>query len=1294
VKITVKILRFISRHTWWWTVALIILLAILLTAARLLLPALGSYKDELEMQVSQVIGQPVQVHDFEVGWHGYGPRIYLHKVRLLDRGGQKTLFGFDDAYIDVSLPLSIYRHQVALQNLTLSGIELSLVRQPDGAITLGGVALPGAAAPDTGDAVFRWLFSQTRLSIEKSVVHWHDLRQGDFDVTMHDVNLSLGNSGDDHVLTGRVTLPSTLGGGVQVMAKAHGSVNDFRGWTADLYAKGTGLELVQWLVDQPGLGMRMVNGQAEIELWAGWRKDRLDNIKGYLSARKAYLVPDKPVPDQQDVKIVSSLFGEFVWQKNNDGWTLDVDRFKLVMDGLPWEPARVHVAETRAINGDHLEVATNFARVDDLATLLSLSSRLSQEQREMLLTTKPRGELHNAFISLDLNDGELENYFVRGELKELALLPWKKLPGFDGLDLSVNMNKSGGVADVGTRGAYLDLHQLFRDFFPMDEMLGRLAWQRQPNGYKIDLRQLQLANADAAVQLDGNLFLPDDDSSPLVKLLVDIKRGNGEAASRYMPVKVMPEKTVAWLDHAIVSGKVTSGAMLLQGPIKNFPFTDGSGRFEVRFNVSNGILDYHEGWPRIEQIETQVGFVGNSMSIQAVAGKVLGADIKQVDVEIPQLRAHPAVLHLVGRAEGSAGDVVDFLNKSPLQERFGGFTAGAEADGPVQLDLSLTIPFEPGAHVETHGLVSLDHARIDFKHQKVDLSDIVGNVEFSGKGLSAKSVTAKVMGQPANIDIFSEDLARGKVNLVLQAKGKTSYPELAKRLDLFVFPHLEGSSRWQARLEIPHSKEGGVVQPTLKLTSNLRGTRVNLPAPLSKGTKSKRELELYGRFEKDARHWFFDYGNETLTGAFKLEGEQGKTFGEIHFNGSAKLPEKPGIRIGGHLANFDYDQWYPLLANQAQTRQGEKARPPLVNQLDLDIKTAQLFGQTLSTVNVTGEHDKSEWAANVKSDRLTGKVWLPDDLNNGIRMDLEKLYLARAENKDEKSRPIDPTVIPPLDIKSKQSRYGDLGLGKLELVTKRRAGGLRLERLKVDSDILRGTIQGDWTKAGAQHVSRVKADLRILDLGSLLGGLGYVKAVKNGEGVGQFNLTWQGPLLDYDLASLNGTVDFDFNDGSLLEVDPGAGRFFGLLSVSALPRRLKLDFSDFFGKGYAFDYMRGHFDIRDGNAFTKKFNMDGPSASIELTGRVGLAKEDYDQRVKVVPHVTSGLPTLAGILTGSFAPAVIVALIEKLAKPEVDKATGIYYQVTGSWDDPKIVPVDVVKSDEEKKSATGSSKTP
>lgn len=1289
MKVTVKILRFISRHTWWWTVALIVLLAILLTAARLLLPQLGSYKAELEQRVSQVIGQPVQVGDFEVGWHGYGPRFYLHDVRLLDQARDTTLLSFDEAYIDLSLPLTLYRAQVALHNLTLSGIELSLVRQADGRITLGNAQFPEVeSGPGGGDgeALFRWLFRQKGLGIEDSRIYWRDLQQGDVRITMSEVNLFLRNQGTEHRLSGSLTLPSTLGGHLRVMAEAQGSVDDFGAWAVDVYAEGTGLELVQWLVDQPGLGMRMVNGQAELELWAGWRDNRLDHLKGYLFMRDAYLAPDQPVPGlSQDVQLVSSLFGEFVWQNRDHGWTLDVDRLRLVMDKVAWEPARLHVAQSHQEDGSEVKVAASFARVDDVSTLLALSSYLGQEQREILLTTKPRGELRNLYLELQLRDNQIEDYFLRGDLNAFALLPWQKFPGFDGLDVSVNLDQDGGVADFGTPGAYLDLRHLFRDFFAIEHLSGRLAWARRRDGVLMELRALELANADAAVRLDGSVFLPEAEASPVVKLLADIKRGNGEAATHYLPAKIMPEKSVQWLDRAIVSGQVTSGAMVLQGPIRQFPFDDGSGRFEVLFNVSDGILDYQAGWPRVEQIETQVQFLGPGLSIAAVAGKVLEADIRQVDVAIPNLRAKPAVLQLQGRAEGSANDVVDFLNKSPLRQRFGSFTEGAQAAGPTQLDLSLTIPLQADTEVQTRGMVHFADSRVDFTRFDVDLSAVSGRVEFSGDGLKAKSLSAQVLGQPASIDIFSETLARDKTKLVFAALGETDYAALQQRLDLFVFDHLEGASRWQGRLEIPHSRDGGVSQPTLKVTSDLTGTRVKLPPPLQKQPGSPRALEVFARFDDQARHWFFDYGVETLTGSFLLQGEAGLNRGELHFNGDAQLPDAPGLRIAGRLAHFAYDDWQVLLEQRgtagAEAAQGAAESP--VRQLDLHIHTAALFGQTLSEVKLQAQHDQSQWTADIDSDHLAGRVWLPDNPNHVVKMELDRLHITKPPRDDDGgaagAAAIDPATLPPLIINSQQTRYAGLDLGQAELVTRRRPGGLTLERLKLDSEIVNGTLQGSWTETQGHH-SAVNAELRIDDLGALLTGLGYARTIKNGAGTGQLALSWDGPLLDYDLATLAGEVSFAFEDGSVLEVEPGAGRFFGLLSISALPRRLKLDFSDFFGKGFAFDYLRGRFDIRAGNAYTENFAMDGPAAKIELNGRVGLLDEDYDQRVKVVPHISSGLPTLAGILTGSLAPAVVVALLEKLTRPE--EAAGIYYQVTGSWKDPKIEPVDVVAAQE------------
>ncbi len=1281
MKRTFKIVRILSRHTWWWTAGFIVLLALALSAARLLLPQLEHYKSDLELEISQVIGQPVSVAEFEIGWHGYGPRLFLHDVRLLDRSGDQVLFGFDLAHVDVSLPLSLYRWQVTLRDLTLEGIELSLQRQPDGSVSLVGLELPQATASQAeqkDDAVLRWLLRQKYLAIEKSVIHWRDLMQGDYAFTMNDVSLKLSNEADQHFLSGQVRLPTSLGGRVKVMAGAQGTIESLADWPVDFYVEGRGLELVQWLADYPVLGVRMLNGTAEIELWGRWQQNRLDNLKGHIFARDAYFASEViAVETESQVLKLASAFAEFVWQSEVAGWQLDVDRLRLVKDDVAWQPTRLQLRHQSGEDGVELEVASSFARLDDVAAVLLLSSRLTAEQKEMLQTMRPRGELHGAYLKLGFVEDQLQTYFVRADLKSFALLAWQKLPGFDGLDLSLNMDQSGGVVDVATAGAYLDVRNLFRDFHTIDDLSGRLAWQQGDEGVLLDMREVELSNHDAAVAFAGQLFLPTDKTSPIVKLLLDIKRGNAEMTSRYLPAEIMPKEAVAWLDRAVVAGNVDGGSMVLQGPIKRFPFNDASGRFEVRFNLEDGILDYAQDWPRIEQVTTGVAFVGNRMNINAEVGKVLAADIKQVAVEIADMRAKPALLSLHGRAEGSASDVIGFINQSPLQQRFGNFSQGATAVGDSRLDLNLSIPLARGVDVETLGQITFEDSAIDLTRLGVDLSGLSGAVEFSNKGLSAKDVSAVVMGQPANVDIYSEELPQDKFNTVFVAQGETRLDELEKRVDLFVFPHLDGEAQWQARFEIPRSNNGAAVSPSLKLESNLQGINVQLPAPLQKSIDEYRPFDLFARFDAQANHWFFDYGEETLTGVFELAGAKGLRSGELRFAGAAELPQKPGLRVVGRLEHFVYEEWQPLFPEE----QGQSKKDALVNWLDMQFGSVELFSQILRNVELHAEHAGAVWTADLKSDEMAGRVWLPDSWDNVLEMDLEHLYLSRkAEGVEAAEESFDPKDLPPLIIKSKKTHFGGLDLGEVSLTTRKLPLGMRIDSLETKSDIVEASIKGQWLKLN-QHSSRVNADLKVHDLGAVLAGLGYIETVKDADGAAKLNLNWDGPLLDYDLASLDGVVDFSFEDGRLLEVEPGAGRFFGLLSVTALPRRLMLDFSDFFGKGFAFDDMRGHFNISDGDAYTENFFMDGPAARIDLQGRVGLAAEDYDQRVKVVPHVTSGLPTLAAVLTGQIGPAVVLALLEKLTKPGVDKATGVYYQVTGSWDAPLIEPVDLVGPD-------------
>ena len=81
------------------------------------------------------------------------------------------------------------------------------------------------------------------------------------------------------------------------------------------------------------------------------------------------------------------------------------------------------------------------------------------------------------------------------------------------------------------------------------------------------------------------------------------------------------------------------------------------------------------------------------------------------------------------------------------------------------------------------------------------------------------------------------------------------------------------------------------------------------------------------------------------------------------------------------------------------------------------------------------------------------------------------------------------------------------------------------------------------------------------------------------------DLWWPGgPSADV-LRTLNGTLKINLEDGRLRDIEPGAGRMLGLLSVAQLPRRLALDFRDVTDEGLAFNSIKGDFELRAGNAY-------------------------------------------------------------------------------------------------------------
>jgi uncharacterized protein YhdP len=186
----------------------------------------------------------------------------------------------------------------------------------------------------------------------------------------------------------------------------------------------------------------------------------------------------------------------------------------------------------------------------------------------------------------------------------------------------------------------------------------------------------------------------------------------------------------------------------------------------------------------------------------------------------------------------------------------------------------------------------------------------------------------------------------------------------------------------------------------------------------------------------------------------------------------------------------------------------------------------------------------------------------------------------------------------------------------------------------------------------------------------MMGAFGYDGLVNGGKTHDQLDASWPGAPNALSLATMDGTLSINVSNGRIPEAtSPGVGRLLGLVSLAELPRRLTLDFGDVFGKGLGFDSIAGDFHLANGNATTDNLVIAGSSANISITGRTGLRAKDYDQEMRVVPHVGNSLPLVGAVVGGPIGAAAGFAVQGLLGKG-LNQAASARYKITGTWDKP------------------------
>jgi uncharacterized protein YhdP len=211
-------------------------------------------------------------------------------------------------------------------------------------------------------------------------------------------------------------------------------------------------------------------------------------------------------------------------------------------------------------------------------------------------------------------------------------------------------------------------------------------------------------------------------------------------------------------------------------------------------------------------------------------------------------------------------------------------------------------------------------------------------------------------------------------------------------------------------------------------------------------------------------------------------------------------------------------------------------------------------------------------------------------------------------------------------------------------------------------------------------VSSITTTIKGPGLGQAIDGMGFGDSMRDGTLDFQGGFTWAGPITSVELERLAGDARLTIEDGVLNNVEPGSGRYVGLLSLSALPRRLSLDFSDLLIKGMEFSKISGSYRIEDGVLYTRNTRMEGPAAKIKISGKTGIADRSYDQTIRVTPKIRQTLPVIGAVSAGSTVGWGLL-LLQNLFKKAIDDAVEVEYRITGSWDDPDI---ELIKAVDEK----------
>ena len=1220
---------------------------------------LDNIKTKIFEQVQKKIGHEIAVETLEANWKITSPSLTLYNVSIFSRNKSQAL-SIKKIQADISW-LSLIRLSPVFDEIAIYQPVLDIKRGKNGGLTVNGIKVNR----EKNSGLSNWLLNQDDIVVYNANLSWLDMEKSNEILRLNNLELHYGSSKLFSYMSRRTFDVSTK--------ISHGTKHKIR---------------LNGYIDIPTIAdIKSLNGQINInfdeldlgaiKLWTKYFSEiksgisdaeiRLDINNGIIEKINSKLNINNLtwLTKENKTIIIEKLSGLIGWKNNKEHSSVKLSELNTsIENGLKFKDAKIEVEVDNKNKLKLISLNINRINLDAANKFIQKLPNTFTDFYVKYSSSSPSGLLTGLTAHWEKN----ETFSLAANVLGVSFMSIEGLPGITNITGEIKINNQKGYIKSVSKDIVITDDNIFRGLVKFDQFSGVISWDNSTYNFK----DINIKNNDFQAEISGSYFHGDKDKRS-ADMDINISNILIPELKKYYP-KQLGEKKLHWLDTSILKGTITSTAIKLNGKLADFPFVDennipdqGKGLFTVSSSVQDSFIEYGLGWPELDAFDFNIEVNNNHIKLTGLEGNLQENYIKNIEMVIDAFNIEEPIVKVKTILDSPANKIISSINNSPLRDSMRGITTNMIGQGPGDLNISLEIPMGDVDKIQFTGTYDFQGSSIQNEMIGIPaLKNIYGVLKFDNNSVSIKKSNATLYSSPIEIRLITKsDLNQFNVNGIFNSEfiGKILGPQFSNKID--------GQAAWSAEINLFNDKTD------IQVSSDMFGVSIN---SLGMFNKTADELESFyfskKSTSKDSEKINFLYG-KLITAEINREKDSDRKFinkaGLIAINSPNNVMPKSGVRLVANLDYFNADDYLEFIGNGSGSFLTEASL--LIRELNVmnyKIHNASIkYIPTKEPIKYMSQ--KANAIIKIDSNELSGNLsW--NSNKNLLVAELGKVHLISEGKKDNKSA---KTIInpPKLNLKINSLKIDNEYYGYVEF-----KGGKVNSVWNIDHFLISkgGTpISGDgyWSSESENPRTSINFDWSMPSVEHALEKLGYPNLMKNGKNASITGiLKWDGSPFNFDINKLSGNFLLRITDGTILESEPGVARLFGLLTLQNLPRRLSLDFSDIFRKGFIFDSISANVKADNGILYSDNFKMSGPAAEVKMEGQISITDQTQDLHVLVKPRVSDSL-SIAALVGGPLVGAAAF-IAQKLLKDPLNKILTSEYQLIGTWDEPEEVPIE------------------